>query len=197
VKVRAASSEEVALVADLHAERITEGFLAMLGPRFLRRLYRRVQRSRDAFLFVAVEDGRVVGFLAGADDLRRLYRSFVARDGIVAGAVAAPRLARSLPRALETLRYPSSETDGLPAAEILSMAVDPATVGRGVGRALVDEGLAHYRRRGIDRAKVVIAAGNAASLHLYERAGFAHHGRIAVHRGTDSEVLVWSSPSPS
>jgi ribosomal protein S18 acetylase RimI-like enzyme len=196
VNVRLATPDEVPQVADLHATRISEGFLALLGPRFLRRLYRRVHRSPDAFLLVAVEDGDVMGFLAGADDLHRLYRSFVARDAVVAGTLAAPRLARSLPRALETLRYPS-DTGGLPAAEILAVAVDATAVGQGVGRALVDEGLAEFRRRGIDDAKVVAGAGNAAALRLYERAGFAPHGRIAVHRGSDSEVLVWSSSSPS
>jgi ribosomal protein S18 acetylase RimI-like enzyme len=194
--VREASARELPRVAELHVARISEGFLALLGPRFLRRLYRRVRRSPDAFLLVAVDGDEVVGFLAGACDLHGLYRSFVARDGLVAGAVAAPRLVRSLPRALETFRYPS-DTEGLPAAEILAVAVDGRWTGRGVGRALVEEGLAELRRRGVGSAKVVAGAANSAALGLYERAGFDHRGRITVHRGTDSEVLVWSSSSPS
>jgi ribosomal protein S18 acetylase RimI-like enzyme len=196
VIIRAASSsDDVRQAADLHAVRISEGFLARLGPRFLRRLYRRVRSSPDAFLLVAVEDGEVVGFLAGATDVHRLYRSFVARDAIVAATVAAPQLARSLPRAFETLRYPADRAE-LPSAEILAVAVDSWSVGQGVGRALVDAGLAELRSRGVDRAKVVAGADNAAAIHLYQGAGFARHGRIAVHRGTDSEVLVWSSSSP-
>jgi ribosomal protein S18 acetylase RimI-like enzyme len=192
----AASKEEVRRVAELHAARITEGFLPLLGPRFLNRLYRRVHRSPDGFVFVAMEDSEVVGFVAGACDLHRLYRSFLARDAVVAGVLAAPRLVRSLPRALETLRYPSS-SNGLPDAEILAVAVDANHVGRGIGRQLVDAGLAELAHHGIGSAKVVAGADNAAALELYERAGFVRCARITVHRGTDSEVLVWSSPSPS
>jgi len=196
VIVRGASPEDVPRVADLHAARIGDGFLARLGPHFLRRLYRRVTRSPYAFLFVAEERGEIAGFLAGASDLRRFYRSFAARDAVVAGTVAAPRLIRSLPQAIETFRYPAG-SDELPAAEILAVAVDVGCIGRGVGRALVDEGTAEFRRRGVEAAKVVAGAGNTAALRLYEGAGFAPRGRTAVHRGTASEVLVWSSSSPS
>lgn len=192
--VRSGSPEDVSRVAELHAARIDEGFLAELGTRFLRLLYRRVVRSPHAFLFVAVERDEITGFLAGASDLRRFYRSFVVRDAVAAGLVAGVRLLRSLPRAIETLRYPSG-ADDLPSAEILAVAVDVECTGRGVGRALVDESTAEFRRRGVRAAKVVAGAGNAAALRLYEGAGFTRRRRIAVHRGTDSEVLVWSSSS--
>jgi ribosomal protein S18 acetylase RimI-like enzyme len=197
--VRNARPDEIGRVADLHAQRIADGFLASLGPRFLRTLYRRVDRSPHAFLIVAVEGDEVAGFLAGAIDIGSFYRSFVTRDGLRAGIAAGPRLLRSLPRAFETLRYPSSGRGGgqdLPAAEVLSVAVDPQWTGHGVGRALVDAGTAELRRRGVQEAKVVAGADNTAALRLYEGAGFERHSRIAVHRGTDSEVLVWTSSSP-
>jgi len=194
VSVRAGAPQDVARVADLHATRIVDGFLSGLGPRFLRRLYRRVLRSPHAFLLVADDGGPIAGFLAGATDLRRFYRSFVVRDGIVAVVVAAPRLLRALPRVIETLRYPAG-SDALPTAEILTVAVAPDATGRGIGRALVDEGTAELRRRDVESAKVVAEVGNTAALRLYEGAGFVRRARITVHRGTDSQVLVWTSPS--
>jgi len=194
VTVRFGSLEDVSRVADLHVTRIGDGFLTGLGPRFLRRLYRRVVRSPHAFLFVAVECDEIAGFLAGTSDLRRFYRSFVARDGVAVGLVSAPRLLRSLPRVIETLRYPAAAGE-LPAAEILAVAVDADSTRRGVGRALVEEGTAEFRRRGVGTAKVVAGSGNTAALRLYEGAGFAGHHRITVHRGTVSEVLVWPSSS--
>jgi ribosomal protein S18 acetylase RimI-like enzyme len=193
--VRPGTDDDVARAAELHTARITEGFLPTLGPRFLRRLYRRIVRSPDAFLLVAVDDGAVVGFVAGATDVGRLYRAFLVRDSVVAGAVAAPRLVRSAPRVLETLRYPATAGE-LPPAEILAVAVDESCTGRGIGAALVAEATAELRRRGVDAAKVVAGADNAPALRLYEAAGFAPHHRIAVHRDTPSEVLVWSSSSP-
>jgi ribosomal protein S18 acetylase RimI-like enzyme len=196
VIVRDATAADVTRVAELHAARISEGFLARLGPRFLRRLYRRVERSPHAFLLVAEDRADVIGFVAGSIDVRRFYRSFLARDALAAGAVAAPELLRSLPAALETLRYPA-ETDSLPQAEILAVAVDGGHAGQGVGRRLVDDATSELRRRGVQAAKVVAGADNTAALRLYESAGFARRCRITVHRGTDSEVLVWSSSSLS
>jgi glycosyltransferase involved in cell wall biosynthesis/ribosomal protein S18 acetylase RimI-like enzyme len=107
VRIRLAGPADVAALARLHAERIVPSFLASLGPAFLRRLYRRVVLDPGAFAVVADRDGEVVGFVAGAVDTRRFYRAFVLRDGVVAGIVAAPRLVRAAPRALETLRYPA------------------------------------------------------------------------------------------
>lgn len=192
VTIRRAADADVGTVARLHATRIEEGFLSSLGTGFLQRLYRRVLRSADGFVLVAVVDDRVVGFVAGVLDVGRLYRSFLVRDGVVAGVTAAPRLARSWRRVLETLRYPAGDDD-LPDAEILAVAVDAAASGHGVGGRLVRDALDEFARRGTTTAKVVAGADNEAALALYARSGFVTRRQISVHEGTPSEVLVWSS----
>ncbi|MGZ8734937.1 MAG: GNAT family N-acetyltransferase [Acidimicrobiia bacterium] len=194
--VRLARADDVPRLAELHATRMTEGFLSALGPRFLRILYRRIVASSDAFAHVAEEpiDGTVavVGFAAASLDVSDLYRRFVLRDGVIAGIAAAPRLLGSWRQVLETLRYPAG-TDDLPDAEILSVAVDPRATGRGVGAQVVDAATGELTRRGVTAAKVVTGADNVAALALYERCGFVCRAQIAVHEGTPSEVLVWSS----
>lgn len=52
------------------------------------------------------------------------------------------------------------------------LAVDPAVQGRGVGRALLLDGLRWLRRWGAHDALVNTQEGNARSLRLYRRAGF-------------------------
>jgi ribosomal protein S18 acetylase RimI-like enzyme len=49
--------EDARRVAELHAGQITTGFLSLLGPRFLTRLYRRMARSPHAFVLVAEPSG--------------------------------------------------------------------------------------------------------------------------------------------
>jgi len=191
-KLRPAIEADLDAIAALHAQRIGEGFLSSLGPRFLRRLYRRVLRSSAGFIVVATEPAAVVGFVAGVDDLGALYREFVLRDGVAAGVVAAPRLLRALPRVVETLRYPSV-TDDLPAAEILAVAVAADATGQGVGRSLVKAGTTAFAARGITVAKVVTTADNAAALAMYRACGFATASRVEVHSGRASEVLVWNA----
>ncbi|HEX5615214.1 MAG TPA: GNAT family N-acetyltransferase [Acidimicrobiia bacterium] len=191
--VRVARSDDAATIARLHATRITEGFLPTLGARFLTRLYRRVARSSRAFAVVATdESGAVVGFAAATTDLGALYREFVVRDGVVAGALAAPRLVRSWRKVVETLRYPAA-IGALPDAEILAVAVDPALAGTGIGSRLVGAATDELARRGVTAVKVVAGADNVAALRLYERCGFTARERVAVHHGVASEVLVWPS----
>ena len=203
--IRAATEADASRLAELHGSRISEGFLPTLGPAFLRRLYRRIVLSDGAFAYVGTdqatngthtgtETGAVLGFAAAALDLRALYRTFLLHDGVIAAFSAAPRLAASWRRVLETLRYPDAGVD-LPKAEILAVAVDVAAAGRGLGTQLVDATTAELLRRGVHRAKVVTTPDNAAALRMYERSGFTRHARTEVHDGTTSEVLVWSSPA--
>ena len=189
--VRAAVVSDAPQLAALHAARISEGFLPTLGPRFLTRLYRRIATSPRAFAYVAVDDGTVVGFAAGSDDVGRLYREFLLRDGLVAAFAAAPRLLRSSRRVVETLRYPSSaDVDSLPRAEILSVAVAVRAGRRGIGRRVVAAAVAEFDRRGIDAVKVVAAADNEAAERLYTGEGFTEVHDLAVHGGTASRAYV-------
>jgi len=191
-RIRFADLDDAWRLADMHARRINEGFLASLGPVFLGRLYRRVVRSPRAFAIVAEEDGRVVAFCAAAENVGRLYREFMVRDGIQAGVASAPRLFRSLPHVLETLRYPSA-TGELPDAEILAVVTDTEVASKGWGSLVLHETIAELERRGCSSVKVVAGASNEAALRLYERCGFAPLQQISIHADVRSEVLVWAS----
>lgn len=188
--VRLGLAPDAAAVAAIHSERIGEGFLVTLGPRFLTRLYRRVARSPRAVLLVAEADHRVVGFVAATTSTRQLYAEFLRRDAIPACLAAAPRIVRAPRRVWETLRYGTSDHD-LPPAEILSIAVAADSTGTGIGSALMGAVMAELVRRGVTAARVVTTVGNQAAVGMYERAGFVRHRRTEVHRGVEQEVLVW------
>jgi ribosomal protein S18 acetylase RimI-like enzyme len=188
--LRPARADDAATVAALHAERISEGFLVTLGPRFLARLYRRIALSPSAVLVVAESGDRIVGFVAAASSTRRLYGEFLRRDAVPAGLAAAPAALRAPRRVWETLRYGSGDGD-LPAAEVLSIAVAANAGGRGIGGALLAAALEELTVAGVPAARVVTAAGNDAALAMYERAGFRRRTRTEVHAGVPQEVLVW------
>jgi ribosomal protein S18 acetylase RimI-like enzyme len=189
---RPATAADVAQVAALHMQCIRHGFLVTLGPRFLRRLYRRVVRSAGSFLLVADGPAGVSGFVAVTEDTRRLYREFLVRDGLGAALVGAPSLIRAPARAWETLRYGTGTHGGdLPTAEILAVGVAPGARSEGVGGALVYAALDELRDRGIDAARVVTSARNESGLRMYQRAGFRPQRRTELHPGFPQEVLVW------
>ena len=189
--VRAGTEADASAAARLHATAIREGFLSSLGPRFLTRLYRRMVRDDGSFVVVAEEDGAVIGHAAATENVSRLYRQFLLRDGVVAGIAAAPKLLPQWRSVLETLRYPSG-TDDLPDAELLAVAVDSGHRGRGVGSALVAAARAELLRRGVHDARVVVAATNEPALRLYTSSGFRPSASIEVHANARSQVLTWS-----
>jgi ribosomal protein S18 acetylase RimI-like enzyme len=190
VAIRPGTVADAGVSARLHASQIDEGFLAHLGPRFLRHLYRRVALSPSSFLLVAVRNGHVVGFLAGSMDLKDLYKQFALRDGIVAGVTSAPRLIMSWRRVLETLRHGSSKKDqNSQVSELLSVAVDPDCRGLGIGRLLVKEFLAETSRRNCGVAQVVVGRDNSRAVSLYEGAGFKTVEEFEMHPGTVSLLM--------
>lgn len=188
---RPATLADAAAAAALHADRIAEGFLVTLGPRFLRRLYERTIRSSAAFLLVTTDQDGVTGFVAVAEATGRLYREFLIRDGLAAGIAAAPAVLRAPKSVWETLRYGVTSEGDLPPAEILAVAVAAGAQRHGLGVALIEAAQAELRARGTEAARVVTSTGNGPAIRMYERAGFRREGRTEVHAGTPQEVLVW------
>jgi ribosomal protein S18 acetylase RimI-like enzyme len=191
--LRSGTEADVAAAADLHAGQISEGFLTLLGPRFLRRLYRRITRAPGSFLLVVEEGSSTLGVLAGSVDVSALYRAFIWRDGAAAALDCGWRLLRSWRRVVETLRHGSG--GGGDGAELLAIAVDPAVRRRGVGSTLVEGFLAEVARRQEDAAYVVVAAHNDAATAVYRRAGFRTTERFELHPGTESLVMQWDRSS--
>jgi [ribosomal protein S18]-alanine N-acetyltransferase len=79
-------------------------------------------------------------------------------------------------------------------AEILTIAVDAAHQGRGVGRALLSENLRQVANAGAKAMFLEVAKDNAPALALYERFGFVKVGeRAGYYRradGTRATALV-------
>jgi ribosomal protein S18 acetylase RimI-like enzyme len=206
VVVRLGTEADAPAAALLHSASISEGFLAALGPRFLTRLYRRVVRSPDAFLLVADGGGSTAGFLAGALDLRALYRRFLLHDGLPAALSSLPRLFASRRQAWETLRHGTGGTGSgsggtgpesaaaagaapSATAELLAIAVDPGWRGHHVGALLVEGFVSEVEKRGGGDAQVVVGAENAVAIALYRRSGFETDHSFELHRGTTSLVM--------
>lgn len=192
--VRVGGPPDAPSAAKLHAQLISEGFLASLGPRFLGRLYNRIARAEGSFLLIAEIDHTTVGFIAGSVALRQLYRTFLLRDGVASSLSAPVRLVTALPRVLETLRHGRGDV-GSGGAELLAVAVDPGWRDRHVGRQLVECFLSELERRGVSSAHVVVGADNAAAIAMYRRAGFAPVETFEMHRGVRSVLMETAVPT--
>lgn len=191
VRVRRARVSDAPALARIHREALPAAFLPTLGDRFLRRLYRALATDRAAVALVAENGEGVIGFATGVPSVGGFYKRFFVRHGIQAAIAATPRALRPevVRRARETVRYPDG-TGSLPDAELLSIAVDPERRSSGIGAELARGIVSGLARSGADRIKVVVGADNTGANRFYERLGFEHAARVALHGGAESNVWV-------
>jgi ribosomal protein S18 acetylase RimI-like enzyme len=66
-------------------------------------------------------------------------------------------------------------------AEVLTIYVEPSTMGRGVGRELLAATTASLRDRGFERATLWVLEANERARRFYERAGWRWDGSVDRH----------------
>lgn len=195
-------------VAGLHVAELPHGLFPRLGPGFVRRWHRAHVASPHGVGFVALEDGRPVGFALGSLDRRAHVAWLLAHRRVALGLPGAlallvrPRLLveflrtragryarRLLPRAgratAPQARTPGGAAAG-PVAVLEAVVVVPGARTRGIGTRLVDAFLAEAVAHGAARAELVTKAGDGGAAGFYERRGWQ---RVGDHTDRDGDVV--------
>jgi GNAT superfamily N-acetyltransferase len=186
---------QIAAVARMHRDGVSEGFLSTLGEPALRLLYRHVATSRHCKVFLALAPGgETIGYIAGCRDTSALFREFALRRWPSAARVLLPRLLSParIRRAAETLRYPSSAPAGLPKAELINVVIQPAWRGRGIAEQLLAKLMDWFAEQGETAVKAVSGDQLTGAHRFYEKSGAKLSGHTSVHRGVGSRVYVYS-----
>lgn len=140
--LRAMRPEDVPAVVRLHRRAFPGFFLSSLGPAFLRLLYDGILADPDGVASVAVRGEELSGFVAGVLEQRGFYSRLIRRRKwrfAVASLPALLRRPRIALRLLRALRAPARTEESSAAACLMSIAVDPASEGGGIGAGLVEE----------------------------------------------------------
>ncbi len=171
-------------IARLHKEGIPTGFLSSLGESFLTDLYKAISQSSDGFGFVVRKDGEILGFVAFASDLQKLYKQVIRKKGLKLILILIPRLLsmRTIRKIYENIFYPKkTENLNLPSAELLSIVVSSNNQGKGFAQKLIEMGFRECRRRNISEVKVLVAESNLLANRLYQKTGFQLATKIESH----------------
>ena len=201
-------------VARLHVAGFGDAFLATLGVPFLRHYYRTFLDYPGGCGLVARRgmDGVSAGFVCGTEDVARHYRMFLLRrllpalPALVTQAVCEPGIVRGLLRRLRPLGAilgrrahspPAAPVASLPSAQLMSMAVDPAHRGRGVGELLVQAFVDEMARRGVPRLALGVRERNAPARRLYERTGWRPVLMERAHDGSASWIYLRDLTEPA
>lgn len=167
--------------AHLHADNIEHGVLPLLGIPFLRSVYRGLTRGPNMGVWVALEDSRILGFVAGSADVQHAYARVARSDGpglavLAIRGLLSPRVLRRLPALLTYLAGPQERShpdNRHRRAELLAMAVEPTARQAGVGRALVNTLETALRLAGeCDEYYVTTNIDDPRSNNFYRRLGF-------------------------
>ena len=188
------SIERYQQVAALHAAGIHQGFLATLGIPFLALMYRAIDEAPESVLLVEEYNERVIGFASGGIGMGAIYRRML-RHPFRLGAALLPSVVRPtrLLRIIEILRYSRStgNEQSLPAAELLSIVVDPTWRGKDVANKLYNQLVEAFRERGVEEFRITVGASLAAAHRFYQRMGAVVVGQTQVHHGEPSSVYVY------
>lgn len=188
------------LIAQLHIQGISTGFISSLGIDFVTALYKATAKDKYSFGFVAEENERVLGFVAFTANLNKLYKSVILKKSWRLALLLVGKMfsLKQIKKVFETLFYPSRiKKLELPAAELLSIVVAPESQGKGLGRQLLQKGLAECAKRGIEKVKVLVGADNKPANKLYLKCGFQVAGQIENHGIISNIYVAETAQSPN
>jgi ribosomal protein S18 acetylase RimI-like enzyme len=174
--IRTMNDGDVEQVVALHMRSFPGFFLTFLGPRFLRLMYRGIAEDEGGVMLVADSGGAIEGFAAGVKQQSGFYSRLLRRakwSFAFAAASAVLRRPTVVPRLFRALRRPAESVESAAEACLMSIAVDPARAGGGVGKALANAFCDEMARVGAPAVCLTTDRdGNEAVNSFYERLGF-------------------------
>ena len=178
--------EHAADVARLHRIALPKGFLSTFSNTFLSELYMGIASAPNSTVIIAVDESNTcLGFISGSMNIGHCYKHILTRSAIPLffkglTVLVKPQIWRKV---CETLLYPfrksgnddNKDTIDIPAAELLSIAVDAKARGLGIGKSLILElETAFAGWGGVSVYKVVTDATDPRSNAFYRATGFSH-----------------------
>ena len=155
-------------IARIHADQLKAGFLPLLGPSVLQRIYRHA--AAKAYLFFLIQDEEVVAFAMGTVDAAQFYREFAIRNFVPVSLALLVR-PKVLTRALSGVRYAGRSSTTGRQAELLSIAVDPRFARRRAGSIVFEAFRKAVGQAGQKSFRITMAETQAAAFCFYRKMG--------------------------
>lgn len=193
VKLHKLNISDYRAIARLHCDYINKGFLATLGVPFLTLLYEAIDKDSESVLLVERVDRRVIGFVTGTGELRKIYKQLLLRPLQLIYSLKSSFLSPSkIYKIIEVLLISkdSNTSSDLPKHELLSIVVNPVYQGRGHAENLFKALCSHFTKEGISSFRIVVGSNLDRAHAFYKKMGSTPVKEIQVHKGSDSIVYV-------
>ena len=177
MEIRELSENAIADVINIHLQAFEGFFLSELGRDFLKLYYKSVKMSDEGILLGYYENNQLLGFCA-ATTLSRSFNKKLILKNIIPFSVVGLKLVFTKPNALKRL-YKNLTKDSVTVrdegeyAELLSIATNPSTQGKGVGKLLIAELESHLKKREcVQLSLTTDYYNNEKALGFYKASGY-------------------------
>lgn len=168
---------DIASVAELHRQTLPDSLNSRLGARFMENLYDGLTHASSAACWVAKRNGKIVGFVSATIDVGTTRKALEARLSLHDKVAAALKILTS-PRNLRDFLAQNifsfvclHSAGRLP--EILTLGIDAADRGQGVGALLLQEAHSYFQNAGIQSWFVDTMKSNRRAQDFYRKHGYA------------------------
>lgn len=172
--IRPMTEKDVAPVVEMHMTLIKDALFPLLGQGFMEELYLGLLSSPQAICLVYEED-EVAGFIVGTYSSKGLFGSILRNRGIPLALKSLTFFLRHPSRwssLLAILKYNRlTEIPGIE-AEMPYIALRRTERGKGISKALVQEVLKGFQKKGITHVKVTAHQDNKGPNKLLQEMGF-------------------------
>ena len=174
-------------VVKVHMQSFKGFFLTFLGKGFLKQLYKGFVEHENSGILVAVENDKIIGFLAYSGDLSSFYKHLLKRHFLPLAwhaGIAFIRKPKIFFRLMRAFGYSEDAKRDEKYVELSSIGVLPEMEGKGVGSQLI-KGLKRKAYGGkYQYIKLETdAENNEAANSFYQKNGFVLDHEYVTHEG--------------
>ena len=179
--IRKMGEDAVAGAVDLHIRCFKDSFLTSLNRDVLASMYENYVQSDLGCAYVCVEEGEIVGLVAGAINPSVYYNEMLKKRGARFIWLTAKRIVKE-PRILVSIARknfggffrPDRSEKAYRRANLDVIAVKEEYRGSGIAAELAEAFLEDVKEQGVSEVLLGVKASNVRSRHFYEKIGLKH-----------------------
>lgn len=173
-------------IVQIHLDAFPSFFLTSLGPKFLRLMYQCHMEHSASDILVAIENNKIIGFLAYSEDMSDLYSYMLKKHGITfAWYSIIPFLKNPiiLPRLLRAFLKPKEAKQLDKYIYLASAGVTPKIQSKGTYSSILNTILQKYKDSDFQYIIGDTDVGNGPINHIYHKFGFNIHKQYETPEG--------------
>ena len=185
--------------AKIHSKEIPNGFLPTLGLSFLSSLYEFFSKSKYSFLLIAIENSKVIGFIAISLHTKLFFKQYLWTQSYKNLHNIFPSIFGKIfiLKTVELLKYPFKNKSNIEKknfvsnSEIFNFCVDSSVQRRGVGQLLFSKAVEKLDSNNVKILKIVTGENQISAEKFYHKSGAIFLHDFMVHEGIKSKVFKY------